>query len=216
MSFASAVTVYSHIWLTTVIAFWASLVPRPFPLPVFDYLQYANTVQVRQGKVREILLHCTWARPMGVVPTEESHCPFLCCLSKSWLSEHLHGRRPLLFTIRITKDRLTWNRYYDPPCVYLMSSHMTKSPRPSPAIFASCKRSNDVCGSGLGTRLILTQGCMHLISEGILCMGYLYVQAYRQNKQCNLCGSRECASRSIVDLQAIITTPLWWESHSPV
>ena len=39
-------------------------------------------------------------------------------------------------------------------------------------------------------------------------MGYMYVQAYRQNKQCNLYGSRERASGAyIVDLQAIITTP---------
>ena len=39
------------------------------------------------------------------------------------------------------------------PFVHLMSLHVTRSPRPSPAVFAYCKRSNTGSGNGLGTRL---------------------------------------------------------------
>ena len=40
-----------------------------------------------------------------------------------------------------------------PLCVYLTSSHVTRSSRPSPAISAYCKRSNTGSGNGLGMRL---------------------------------------------------------------
>ena len=39
------------------------------------------------------------------------------------------------------------------PFVHLTSLHVTRSPRPSPAVFAYCKRSNTGGGNGLGTRL---------------------------------------------------------------
>jgi len=39
------------------------------------------------------------------------------------------------------------------PSVYLMSSHVTKSPRPSPSVFVYCKQSNTGGGNSLGTRL---------------------------------------------------------------
>ena len=39
------------------------------------------------------------------------------------------------------------------PSDYLMSSHMTRSPRPSPSLFAYCKQSNTGGGNGLETRL---------------------------------------------------------------
>jgi len=38
--------------------------------------------------------------------------------------------------------------------VYQTSPHMTRSPRPSPSIFAYCKRSNTGSENGLGTRLL--------------------------------------------------------------
>ena len=36
----------------------------------------------------------------------------------------------------------------------LMALHVTRSPRPSPAVFAYCKQSNTGGGNGQGTRLI--------------------------------------------------------------
>jgi len=42
------------------------------------------------------------------------------------------------------------------PSVYLMSLHVTKSPRPSPSIFTYWKRSNTGGGNSLGTRLYIS------------------------------------------------------------
>ena len=55
-------------------------------------------------------------------------------------------------------DRLT-------PSVYLMSSHVTRPPRPSPSIFAHCKYGGEGGGNGLRTRLTqhCRYGCMHCI-----------------------------------------------------
>ena len=36
-------------------------------------------------------------------------------------------------------------------------THVTRSPRPSPSVFAYCKRSNTGGGNGLGTRLVPTK-----------------------------------------------------------
>ena len=65
-----------------------SLIPRPFPQPVFHRFQY----EIRRGKAWEI-----WSRavPSGrhvvdtrrVVPNEEYRRPVLYCPSKGWMSE---------------------------------------------------------------------------------------------------------------------------------
>ena len=41
------------------------------------------------------------------------------------------------------------------PSVHLPSSHVTRYPRPSPAVFVYWKRSNTGSGNGLGTRLLI-------------------------------------------------------------
>ena len=70
-----------------------SLIPRPFPPPVFHRFQY----EIRQGLGREI-----WSRvmPSGrhmvytqrAVPNKESRCPVLYCPFNGWTSEHSQGR----------------------------------------------------------------------------------------------------------------------------
>ena len=35
----------------------ASFIPRPFPLPVFDHLQYANTERGKPGRFGHMQLH---------------------------------------------------------------------------------------------------------------------------------------------------------------
>ena len=58
------------------------------------------------------------------------------CFNKEELRDLLSGTAPMCL-----------------PFVYLMSSHMTKSSRPSPSIFAYPKRSNTGGGNSLGMRL---------------------------------------------------------------
>ena len=124
-----------------------SLVPRPFPPPVFHRFQY----EIRQGKAWEI-----WSRAMPssrhkvdtrrAVPNEESQCPVLYCPSNGWISERSQGRRSIPFIVHNADnagDGSTRNRYFNGwapplvclPSVYLTSSHVTRSPRPSPAVF---------------------------------------------------------------------------------
>jgi len=43
----------------------------------------------------------------------------------------------------------------NPSILYLMSSHMTRSPRPSSSVFAYCKWSNTGGGNSLWTRILL-------------------------------------------------------------
>ena len=47
------------------------------------------------------------------------------------------------------------------PSVYLMLPHMTRSPRPSPSVFAYCKRSILEVGTRLDSHMIVTQ--LHII-----------------------------------------------------
>jgi len=66
----------------------SSLVPRPFPRPLFDCLQYANM----EGKAWEIWSHpVTSGRQMvdtrGAVPDVESQSPFLYYWSEGWRPE---------------------------------------------------------------------------------------------------------------------------------
>ena len=79
-----------------------SLIPRPFPPPVFDRFQY----EIWWGKAWEI-----WSR--GVVPNEESRCPVLYCPSKGWMLERLQGTRSILFVVNNAGDGLMRNRYYN-------------------------------------------------------------------------------------------------------
>ena len=138
-----------------------SLVPRPFPRPAFHRFQY----QIRRGKVWEI-----WSRVMtsgrqmvdtrGAVPNRYNTCfmlirPWRCeqltvpivCLTNALISSH--------WMDSTTQD--VENLRWAPPsvclqCVYLMASHVTRSPRPSPAVFHT---GNTGSGNGLGTRLLL-------------------------------------------------------------
>ena len=47
-----------------------------------------------------------------------------------------------------------------PPSVYLMSLHMTKSPRPSPSVFTYCKRSNTGKREQPGNEAIPVAACI--------------------------------------------------------
>ena len=66
----------------------SSLVPRPFPPPVFDRLQYANT----EGEGLGDLVTCVTSGRQtvdtrGAVPEEESRSPFLYYRSEGWRPE---------------------------------------------------------------------------------------------------------------------------------
>ena len=84
------------------------------------------------------------------VDTGQWHClmPFLV-LSVQWLAVRSFARQTIN-TVRCSQcrgDGSTQNRYYNGwappflclPSVYLMAPHVTRSPRPSPAVFAYCK-----------------------------------------------------------------------------
>ena len=101
----------------------ASLIPRPFPPPVFDHFQY----EIRRGKAWEI-----WSRavPSGctlrAVPDEEYQCPVLYIPSKCWKSECSQGSElyQSLFTMPLT-DRCKTGHIYmvgHRQCVYQLST----------------------------------------------------------------------------------------------
>jgi len=138
------------------------LVPRPFPLPVFDCLQYANTV----GKTWEIWSHDLaqtfnsehqltvniWSHVMissrQMVDTR-GQCPTIirssCFVSN--VSGVMNDEWYWVYW-RCLANALSsshWNnstRKGFKIVHWAPSPHMTKSPRPPPSIFAYCKRSN--------------------------------------------------------------------------
>ena len=121
-----------------------SLIPRPFPLPVFHRFQY----EIQRGKTWEI-----WSRAM---PSSRQHgrhteggaqrriLTSCVVLSIQWLDIRAFARQTI-DTVRCSQrgDGSTRNRYFNGwapppvclPSVYLTSSHVTRSPRPSPAVF---------------------------------------------------------------------------------
>ena len=114
-----------------------SLIPRTFPPPVFDHFQY----EIRQGKAWEIWSHAVPSSRHMVdiwraVPSEESRRP---ALSVQMLDVRAFAR----WTINTVRCSQRWgqidNGWAPPPvclpCVYLMAPHVTRSPRPSPAVF---------------------------------------------------------------------------------
>ena len=145
-----------------------SLVPRPSPPPVFDHLQDA----IRRWKTCEILSCAVtsgrqtvytrgWGWGLGGGGRMENLKALSCIISPRAEGQSVSLSVSIPFAIHSTRDRSTRNgNYYCPapfhvclPSVYLMSPHMTKSPRPSPSVFAYCKRSNTGGGNGLGMRL---------------------------------------------------------------
>ena len=123
-------------------------------LTQFLYKTWYSQYEIRWGKAWEI-----WSRvvPSGrrmvdtrrAVPNEESRHPVLCCLSKRWMSERKPFARRMIDTVCCSQHcgRIDVTSIYPPPppppppprvCVpsiYLMSLHMTGSPRPSSAVF---------------------------------------------------------------------------------
>ena len=132
-----------------------SLVPRLSPPPVFHRFRY----EIRQGKAWEIW-SCAMPSSRHMVdtrraaPNEESRRPVLYCPSNSWISERSQGRRSIPFIVHNAGDGSTQNRYINGwtpppvclPSVYLMSSHVTRSPKPSPAVFHT--GSNEILAVG--------------------------------------------------------------------
>ena len=78
----------------------------------------------------------------------------LYCPSNGWMSERSQGRRSIPFVVHNAGDGSMRNRYYNSsalppvclPSVYLTSSHVTRSPRPSPAVFDT--GSNEILAVG--------------------------------------------------------------------
>ena len=116
-----------------------SLIPRPFPPPVFHHFQY----EIRRGKTWEI-----WSRAMPssrhMVDTRRAVPNESCVvLSVQWLDIRVFARQ----TIDTVRCSQRWERetgiltvgHAPPPVclpsVYLTSSHVTRSPSPSPAVF---------------------------------------------------------------------------------
>jgi len=62
----------------------SSLVPRPFPPPVFDRLQYANTDGEGLG---DLITGRQKVDTRGAVPDEESRSRFLYYRSEGWRPE---------------------------------------------------------------------------------------------------------------------------------
>ena len=116
---------------------------RPSP-SVFAYCKRSNTGG-RKGLGMRLTFWCNWL-------IEFTKLSKLLKLSKlngiTWLTGH-----PGL--TRFTSTHWTHQIRYPTclPSVYLMSLHVTKSSRPSPSVFAYCKRSNTGGRKGLGMRL---------------------------------------------------------------
>ena len=130
--------VFCHVCTFSMQCMYTSLVPRPFPPPVFHRFQY----EIRRGKAWEI-----WSRAMTsgrqMVDTREAvpnlyntcfaviclcHCEqqmvSIVCLANALISSH--------WMDSATQD-VEILRWAPPsvclPCVYLMASHVTRSPR---------------------------------------------------------------------------------------
>ena len=141
--------------------FSCSLVPRPFPPPVFDCLRYANI----QGESLGGLVTC------GDVSRQSVHtwvqCPTIIILVSPHtvsgvivIDTALLRLWPLVLgLIRSTIKGFKILHQAPPPMclpsVYLMSLHVTKAPRPSLSAFAYCKLSKTRGGNGLETRFLL-------------------------------------------------------------
>ena len=95
-----------------------------------------------------------------------------CTISLRAGDQNVSKAASMPFFVHNTSDVSTQNRSYfwqEPPpmclpSVYLMSSHVTKSPRRSPSVFANCKWSNARNGNSLGKRLSLPHSQTHWLN----------------------------------------------------
>jgi len=132
-----------------------SLVFRPFPPPVFDRLQYANM----EGEGLGDLVTCSYIRQGSPMRNLEA---LSNTISLRAGGQSVSKAVSIPSVVHSARDGSTRNgNFYcrAPPPICLpsvyLTLHITKSPRPSPSIFAYCKRSNTGGGNGLGTRLWL-------------------------------------------------------------
>ena len=132
----------------------ASLVPRPFPPPVFDCLQYANT----KGEGLGDLVTCSDIRY-----TEGRHTGCGAWWPRALARLHQHS----LSFMTPGMEMGTIMIHHCLPCVYLLSIyltqlHVTKCP---PSIFTYCKRSNTEGENSLEMTL---HNCSTRSSKGLL------------------------------------------------
>ena len=133
----------------------AILVPRPFPPPAFDRLQYEKTEGEGLG---ERVTCMTSGRHEGAVPDEGS-CDPSCSIYLVQKLETVTFERQCQYSSlfgRFEADQpesLSYNDRAPPPSCLPDVMHVTLSPKPSPSVFAYCKRSKAWGGNGLETRL---------------------------------------------------------------
>ena len=143
---------------------WNSFVPRPFPPPVFDRLQYAKM----EGEELGDLVMCMmsggqrvdrWGAQCAIVVTHK------LCDDQSQIYQTMRCIDSLSnntvsssWTQYCKKDLEILHWALPPVCLPIVRSHtvhMTKFPRPSFSVFAYSKQSKTEGRAGLGTRLLL-------------------------------------------------------------
>ena len=136
-----------------------SLIPRLFPPPVFDRLQYANM----EGEGLGDLFTCVFVEGS----THGGRCPMKSLETLSYTvslragGQSISKAASIPFIVDNSRDVSTQKGNYcyqamPPVClpfVYLMPPHVTRSPWSSTSVFAYCKQSNTGGGNGLGMRL---------------------------------------------------------------
>ena len=146
-----------------------SLVPRPFPPPVFDRLQYAKMEGEGLGERATCVTsgRREGRRERGSAQRRISRC-FLYVISclrtwdhnvrktvsiqlVAWLTQGWSTQSLWVTTIGHRPPSRLPSRL--PSCLPDVT-HVTLSPSPSPSIFAYCKRSKTGGENGLGTRLL--------------------------------------------------------------
>ena len=113
-----------------------SLIPRLSSPSDFDDLQYGK-MEGRPGRSCHMLMWCKDNRHMGAVPDKESQGNVLSKISrpqrlKDSITHCLVDSRLINAKFWVTMIRHCPVRL---PSVYLTSSHVTRSPRPSPLFF---------------------------------------------------------------------------------
>ena len=127
----------------------------------------------------------------GAVPNEESQSPFLY-VSPRAEGQSVHQDHSLFTTPGTEQPKQNCYVQAWPPVglhsVYLMSPHVTKSPRPSPSVFAYCKQQRLEVGTAWD-RGYFQPACVSRsqYTFQLLVVGQAVILIFRGRKLCSVC-----------------------------